>query len=121
MQQRTSLTLSPDRREAAVCGTAGFPCGAYFNDIALYPASAIPWHWREEIELSMVVGGAARVRFGSGAFVVNAGEGMFINAEALHAFDIVGNEGCRLISLVLDYNMLAGREDSVFDCILDQP
>ena len=62
----------------------------------------------------MVVGGAARVRFGSGAFVLNAGEGMFINAEALHAFDIVGNEGCRMISLVLDYNMLAGREDSVF-------
>ena len=114
MQQRTSLTLSPDRREAAVCGTAGFPCGAYFTDIALYPASAISWHWREEIELSMVVGGAARVRFGSGAFVLNAGEGMFINAEALHAFDIVGNEGCRMISLVLDYNMLAGREDSVF-------
>ena len=51
MQQRTSLTLSPDRREAAVCGTAGFPCGAYFIDIALYPASAISWHWREEIEL----------------------------------------------------------------------
>ena len=73
MQQRTSLTLSPDRREAAVCGTAGFPCGAYFIDIALYPASAISWHWREEIELSMVVGGAARVRFGSGAFVLNAG------------------------------------------------
>ncbi len=62
----------------------------------------------------MVVGGAARVRFGSGAFVLNAGEGMFINAEALHAFDIVGNEGCRMISLVLDYSMLAGREDSVF-------
>ena len=114
MQQKTSLTLSPDRREAAVCGTASFPCGAYFIDIALYPASAISWHWREEIELSMVVGGAARVRFGSGAFILKAGEGMFINAEALHAFDIVGDEGCRMISLVLDYNMLAGREDSVF-------
>ena len=43
MQQKTSLTLSPDRREAAVCGTASFPCGAYFIDIALYPASAISW------------------------------------------------------------------------------
>ena len=51
MQQKTSLTLSADRREAAVRGTAGFPCGAYFTDIALYPASAISWHWREEIEL----------------------------------------------------------------------
>ena len=66
MQQKTSLTLSADRREAAVRGTAGFPCGAYFTDIALYPASAISWHWREEIELSMVVGrrGARALRLG---------------------------------------------------------
>lgn len=114
MQQKTALTLSPDRREAAVQGSPGFPCGAYFTDIALYPAKMISWHWREEIELSMVVGGSARVRFRSGAFVIKAGEGMFINAEALHAFDIVGDEGCRMISLVLDYSMLAGREESVF-------
>ena len=114
MQQKTSLTLSPDRREAAVHGSLGFPCGAYFNDIALYPANAITWHWHEEIELSMVVGGAARVRFATGSFVIKAGEGMFVNVEALHALSIVGNEGCRIISLVLDYNMLAGREDSVF-------
>ena len=31
MQQKTSLTLSADRREAAVRGTAGFPCGAYLS------------------------------------------------------------------------------------------
>lgn len=114
MQQMTSMTLAEDRRETVVRGTPGFPCAAYFTDLALYPANAISWHWHEEIEMFMVVGGASRVRTPEGAFVLHAGEGMFINAEALHTFDIVGREGCRIISMVLDYSMLAGREDSVF-------
>ena len=114
MQQMTSLTLSANRRESVVRGTPGFPCAAYFSDIALFPASMVSWHWHEEIELSMVVGGAARVRTRDGEFVLRAGEGMFINTGALHAFDIVGDEGCRMIMLVLDHTMLCGSEDSVF-------
>ncbi len=110
----TELTLSANRREAVVRGSPGFPCAAYFADIALFPASTVAWHWREEIELTMVVGGAARVRTPDGDFILRAGEGVFINAGALHAFDIVGNEGCRMIMLVLDHNMLGGEEESVF-------
>ena len=114
MQQLTSLKLTPDRREAVVHGTPSFPCAAYFSDLALLPARSVSWHWHEEIELGMVVGGAARIRTVDEELILRAGEGVFINSEALHDFKIVGDEGCRMIALVLDHSMLSGSDESVF-------
>lgn len=43
-------------------GTAGFPCGCYYNDPLV---AEVPWHWHEEYEVVVVTYG--ELLFAAGA------------------------------------------------------
>ncbi len=65
-------------------GEPGFPMVVYYNDFTQYVAERIPWHWHGELEFCVVTQGAVEFSIGTDVFVLEAGQGVFINADVLH-------------------------------------
>lgn len=101
-------------RETLARGTTSFPCAGYYTNIEDHITGSIPWHWHEEIEVFLVIGGSCKMIFGSEhhALILKENDGGFINSDILHTLEIESNAGCQLISFVFDSSMLANNEKS---------
>ena len=112
MALKTCVTITgEDGRELKEHGSAFFPAGNYYDDLR---QEAVPWHWHEEMEAVVVVEGMAELLVETERYQVKAGEGFFINAEALHAFEVSSMEECRMHSLVFHPRLVGGSMESVF-------
>ena len=98
-------------RELLEHGTALFPAACYHDDLE---AERVPWHWHDELETTLVEGGAAVVSVGGERHVVEPGDGFFINAGALHGMWPAGPGECRLRAVLFHPRLVGGGMDSVF-------
>lgn len=96
-------------RELSQHGTALFPLSCYDEDLTLEP---VPWHWHDDFEIVLMCEGAAAVSVEGRGFVLGAGEGVFINAGALHGLSADGPV-CHIRSLVFSPRLIGG-VDSIF-------
>jgi len=84
------------------------------------PSSFIPSHWHREIEVFCLLSGTARVTIDGAQYDVKAGDGLFINSEALHAFNFSQGR-MEYRSFVFDAGIVAGAPGSVFDSVYVRP
>ena len=111
MAVTSSLVPVDERgRETKQHGTSEFPAAAYRT--RLY--HAVPWHWHEYLEAGIVRQGTVRLAIGSSVYILQAGDGFFLNADTLHALRRQNREACELISLVFSPRIVAGSMESVF-------
>jgi AraC-type DNA-binding domain-containing proteins len=113
--QETVLITDASKRELITRGTPLFPCGIYLADITQYVTGDIPWHWHEDIEMVVVYSGSIYVNLGDIAFTLKQGEGIFINTNVLHSMQIVGDNGCILISFVFPVFLISGMPGSIIE------
>lgn len=113
--QLTKLTLGSDLRELIAHGTPLFPCAGYDEDFDKFITGDVPWHWHEEIELVVVYMGTSLVECGPDSFTLARGEGIFINSNVLHCLRPIGEEKCKIISLLFHPSLIAGSPQSVFE------
>lgn len=102
-------------------GTTFFPIACYDNNLTELP---VPWHWHEELEAAIVVQGCARIVAGDRIVHVPAGNGIFINANTLHAAEAApdmtapaagqSSPDCILHSFVFHPRLVGGSMDSIF-------
>ncbi|MGN0553722.1 MAG: helix-turn-helix domain-containing protein [Oscillospiraceae bacterium] len=71
-------------REATMHGTPDYPMQAYVNHFRWCPEHLIGWHWHPELELSVVLSGEVEIFINNAVYKLTAGEGFFINKNALH-------------------------------------
>lgn len=109
------LNLDKNLRETISRGTPMFPCSYYDAGTNLYMGNEVPWHWHEELELSIVVEGAAMVNCGESSFVTMPGQGFFINSNVLHSLHPLGGGNCRCKTLVFHHSLLSGAPESIFE------
>ncbi len=83
-------------------------------------ASFIPSHWHRELEAFWMLAGNASMTVDGIQYEVKAGDGFFINSEALHAFDF-SQEGIQYRSFLFDPGIVAGAPGSVFDTVYVRP
>lgn len=77
---------------------------------------AVPWHWHEEVEFSLVRQGALRVHLAGRSFEFAAGEGFFLNANVLHSMEPASRGEAVLWDSHMVHPMLLGAySKSVFD------
>lgn len=112
--QETELIVDKNRRELITRGTPLFPCAVYFSDITKYITGDIPWHWHEEIEMIVVHNGMIYINFGAEGITLKKGEGAFINSNVLHSMQIVGDQGCYIITFVFHPRFIFGSPESIF-------
>lgn len=98
-------------RELTVHGTPLLPVACYLDDLVL---DQVPWHWHEELEVSVVESGTAIYSVDGQRRVLGAGSGCFINSGVLHgAWESVSGAG-RMHAVVFHPRLVGGSMDSVF-------
>lgn len=105
------VVTDPKGRELIEHGTALFPVACYHDNISEVEVS---WHWHDELEAFVVEAGTARVAVNGTDCIVKQGEGFFVNTGVLHGVWPVGEETCRLRSLVFHARIVGGGVDSIF-------
>jgi len=98
-------------RELVEHGTTLFPIACYYDRMA---QDVVPWHWHDEWEAAVVERGTAIVSVDGQSYTMEPGEGIFINASALHTVWGKENTDCRLRSVVFHPRLVGGSIDSVF-------
>lgn len=95
-------------------GTFGFPVKADRKWISSYATGSFPWHWHNELELTLVLSGAMEYRINETDFLLRAGDGLFCNTDALHTGHRCSEaEDCEYISVTVHPRFLYGYEGSV--------
>ncbi len=107
-----------NQKELLQHGTQAFPAACYLDDLAIVP---VPWHWHEEWEIILVVQGTAVVLLENAQVTLQSGDGLFINAGALHAIDSQHSRDGVLHSMVVHPRLIGGSVDSVYWQQLVQP
>ncbi len=82
-----------DLKDKYVQGERGFPIQYYVDELEKYPGRQIALHWHPELEFYVVRGCPLKVQLGQNFIVLQEGEGIFLNANFLHAY-YPATKGC---------------------------
>lgn len=100
-----------DDRELTEHGTAFFPIACYYDDL---PWDTVQWHWHEEFEALYVTEGTAEISLEKENYTIKEGDGVFINAGALHAIRLTTSTRCRFHSMVFHPRLVGGSKESIY-------
>lgn len=92
-------------------GVTSFPIACYHDDLQ---REAVDWHWHEELELIVVSEGSAIIAVDCEKYIVNKGNGFFINTGVLHGGWIYKSPTCRFHSIVFHPRLVGGNTSSIF-------
>ena len=106
----SAYSINLQGRELVNHGTPLFPVAFYHDDLE---RDRVPWHWHDELEAVFVSSGETTVCAGARRYVLDAGQGFFVNADVLHSATGTRGTNCRYHSLVF-HPRLIGDIDSVF-------
>lgn len=82
-----SQLLTNEDMEEDIPGWSGdFPFVATYADLNRYADCHIPWHWHNCFEAGMVEEGVLEIQTENDMFRLRAGEGYWLNVNALHQF-----------------------------------
>lgn len=95
-------------RELTVHGTPLFPVASYLDDLAI---DEVPWHWHEELEVSVVESGTAVFSVDGERRMLEAGSGYFVNSGVLHGAWEAATGAGRMHATVFGAAAVYGQED----------
>lgn len=107
------LQVNEQGQETKLHGTYGFPVNLGHKRISAYETGSFPWHWHNEIELTLVLAGEMEYRVNDSSYLLKEGEGLFCNANALHTGSMHAESDCDYLSLTFHPRFLYGYEGSV--------
>lgn len=113
--QIRDLRLSEDFQQLDLDSTPLFPCSCYNVDVRLNVAQEVPWHWHREIEAISVIQGRGLFQASGENWLLETGDGIFLNANVLHSVHLPDGDDCRFYSLVFSAELLAGTPGSIFE------
>ncbi|WP_099468479.1 helix-turn-helix domain-containing protein [Konateibacter massiliensis] len=103
--------INTQGRELTAHGTAFFPIGCYEDSLS---SQNVPWHWHDEWEAAIVAKGSVTIKAGSETYILQKGNGIFINSGILHSAQNTTTDDCQLRSVVFHPRLIGGSIDSVF-------
>lgn len=106
----TSTVIGTNGQEIRQHGTPQFPCALY----TMAQEIQIPWHWHEEFECAIIQHGSLYYNTPQGRFLLQAGDGIFLNSGALHTTEINPEMTCQKSTLVFHGRLIYGTADSIF-------
>ena len=107
------LLVNEEKRELKSHGTFQFPVNISRKRLSSYGTGAFPWHWHYDVELTLVLSGKIDYRVNESQYLLRAGEGLFCNADALHAGSRVDGADCDYVSLTFHPRLLGGYEGCI--------
>lgn len=110
----THIKIAKDLQELTIHGTKGFPVALYETVLRLESLDFLPLHWHKEIQFVYVKSGRVEYRVGADVFVLEEGEGLFVNASGLHEAKPFQIERATTFCINVDPLLLGGHKDSIF-------
>lgn len=90
------------------CGSLDYPVMVYYVNPSQMYLEHVSWHWHEELEFNIINNGRALITVGSDLIELSAGEGIFINQNALHTISSAEGSNCAYYSIVFHTSYLFG-------------
>ncbi|MDR1797329.1 MAG: AraC family transcriptional regulator [Clostridiales Family XIII bacterium] len=100
MTQRTTLPIAEDGREQLDYANPSFPCVLIVADVSRMRNQEVPWHWHDDVEIGFVESGRTIFRVNDTSFVLNEGDGYFINRNVLHRQRLHESDHCELVTII---------------------
>jgi len=100
------MPLKENFQELVQHGKAEFPIQYYVNSLHL-AGNTVPLHWHPNLEFFTVYCGKVKIQAGNGEVTLNAGEGIFINANCLHSYQSCGDSPCFCPNVVFQPEFIA--------------
>jgi AraC-like DNA-binding protein/mannose-6-phosphate isomerase-like protein (cupin superfamily) len=111
MRINTNSNLEEQRHH----GREGFPFVIYSEDYQNYQDRTISIHWHEELEFNLVISGEIDAHIDGNRYRLEAGDGIFINSNALHTtYALSKEETVRQYSILFLPEFLAASSSSIF-------
>jgi len=110
----TKLIIDNDLQEAIPYISEEYACYTCYEQFNLHPDGKVPWHWHPGVELTLVLKGKVRVLVNSGEYIIEAGDGMFINSNVLHYKEPASEGIVSTVNHIFDPSVIAGQYRSVF-------
>ena len=108
------LLVNEEKRELKSHGTFAFPVNISRKRLSSYGTGSFPWHWHDEVELTLILSGSIDYRVNDSRYLLRAGEGLFCNSDALHSGSrLESGEDCDYVSLTFHPRLLRGYEGCV--------
>lgn len=107
------LNIQKDQKELKQHGNYEFPVSFSVENIGDYEQGLFLWHWHEEIELTLILSGEIEYHVNNQSYILQAGEGLFVNSNALHAGFQVENNECMYLSVTFHPRFIYGYGGSV--------
>lgn len=110
-----ALSYSVDKtdgsgRELLTYGTSDFPIAFFDDDLTKVK---VPWHWHDELEIIIITEGSVCVQIANSSFVLNKGDGYFLNSGILHSAKLLSPRGYQR-ALIFSPEIAAHNEDIVW-------
>lgn len=109
----TQIKLAKDLQELTSHGSKSFPVALYETVLRLDRKDFVSYHWHKEMQFVFVKSGRILYRVGHESFVLEAGEGVFVNSGRLHEAHPDQVEESRFYCINVDPAMLAGQDNSI--------
>lgn len=106
----TSTVIDTNGQELCQHGTLQFPCALY----TMAHKIQVSWHWHEEFECTIIQHGSLYYNTPQGRFLLQTGDGVILNSQALHTTEFDPEVSCRKSTLVFHGRLVYGTTDSIF-------
>ncbi|MGE7131724.1 AraC family transcriptional regulator [Lysinibacillus xylanilyticus] len=110
----THIKIAQDLQELTLHGTKEFPVALYETVLRLDSLDFLPLHWHKEIQFVYVKSGRVEYRVGADVFILEEGEGLFVNASGLHEAKPFQIERATIFCINVNPVILGGHKDSIF-------
>lgn len=108
--------IDKNQKETIIYQNQMLHYGLYTPDPRKAPWTSIPWHWHDEFEFGHVVGGSILYKTNHHEFILQKGDGIFINSGTLHYLQPLESvETVALYTQFFDHSFLAGYPGSIYD------
>ena len=114
MQVR-DIRVDADKRELTMQWSADFPLAVYYSVMSRNILGYTRLHWHRELQFCLVTTGAIRFSVKEAQFLLQEGEGIFINSGLLHMARPVDNPDSSYICLDVSPRLLSGFSGSAME------
>lgn len=111
--QSTKILTDESMMELVSHGFADFPFQYYYEDVGKFDNRCIDWHWHREFELVSVTEGMVHCSIGNIHYILEPGDGVFINSGVMHRFLSTGT--AIIPNVLFAPEFIAGEGSSIYE------
>lgn len=111
----TPLRINENLEEQVLRPVEAFPVYACYESFALHDGGRVPWHWHPDVEFTWLLQGSIRLCTNNHTCILHAGDGAFINSNALHYKELLAGNTPAALTLVFDSLLISGFHKSIYE------